>query len=106
MKTDNGLIIMRIEQRNGGFSVRLDEPQGDIHASITFDDERDQWTWKGNYSTHLVEVIRRADEAFAKSKRETEAKRQRQEEDRRKRDDRLNIYWERVVDVYGGNDKN
>lgn len=105
MTTENGLIIRKIDQPDGGFIVQLDRPQGETFASIQFDDSREQWTWERSQSSALTDVIGWADQAFVKEKRVAEERQRQLEERRRKKGDRLNAYWEMVIEVYGGKDE-
>ena len=91
LKTFNGLTIIRTDENDGGFIVGLVEPNGEVFALITFNEDWDEWEWESSHSAHLTYLIGVVDHEFAKH-----------DKARNQKNNALEPHWQRVVEEYGG----
>ena len=91
MKTQHGLAINRADNDDGGFSVVLFRPGGELFGSIDFRESLNEWRWGQETTPKLAEAIVWADEDFVE-----------QQDERKEKRDALEPHWQAVVDEYGG----
>ncbi len=100
IKTESGLTIVRMVTNDGGFHVRLTKPNGEPYTEIYFDEDWDEWQWRGAHSSSLNYLIDEADAAYAKQRHEEEKEKKRQQEARKAKSVAMEPHWQAVVDKY------
>lgn len=108
MRTENGLLIVRVGNERGGFRVEMrmpadHDPEEKVFSRISRD--RDG-VWESNTdqirTRTLVDAIDSIDKAYARERQRLLAHERRRQEERNRADAEVANDWQDVIDHFGG----